>query len=1123
MAQQVSAPTPRNRKLLLGVIVAMTAVVIVIAALAVVWYTVLDDAEILGISLTGDGESADETQSAQDDRSAGDDEPPPSASGDEGDEPSDNGAGEAPTPPPDVLITPPEVELIGIIPQPRIVTLNGEGQSQPLTVQGFYSDGSTIPLDEDPSAFSYTSSDASVAEVTAGGMITGLKAGGADIKVSYGDFVSKVPVLVWGEVRQIPPIDPDKVLEIDEDGTAIVLNRVMVELERGHGSEDVEELAGRIDGEVVFEYMSFPGYVVDFNASTDAELEAALNLLLSDSRVADAYPEMLMPVAQGPAPIESVVNTLAIGYQRFGYPKAWTLMNQVHLSGIDPIVVVVVDTDFQPYPSGDSILDTVIREEFGDIVFHTGASTPNYGAADVNVIDLVPGTVDPSHGTAVASIIVANNNTPVNQDGFSGVVGSVSDIPYELIFYSVGSKKYRIFDQVDTEATVTALNLINALDQVQPYQAQADVVNLSFGINCKRFGLDCFKSGEQNGNGWEWRMYRLIKEMDEITFVVAAGNKDDDIVNKRSIPAVFANYLDNVITVGGTDSYGNKKHSNSNYGNAVTIGAPYVLKAVDADSDSSGYKKFGGTSYAAPLVAGTVALLKALDSTLTPPEISDILPTTARNMALGQPTGQNWPVINAGAAVEEVLNIDAEFVWRTSTTLRKEGFAGIPVELLIPVKNTGSHTWPFEIRGKADSYNLSIEANPLKYFMAPGLTNQFRFSIIPPLSDALSVTLTLIDPINEDELDTLNLKVIVATPTLNLPVATLEAATHTSMPSSTPTHTPTSTASCQEERLPATLPNQRFGGIIRDVNFTSGYPSGGSLWVELNRLGRFFLEVRVLSHPGQFRQFNESHSATTQSAIPWNPSDVLVGRNTLFSMYTDGENYTPGGTASHDLEWKNFDYNCELAVAVFVRGLDGETLHDWATVRINMPPPIRTGFQPTPPPDPAVTAIPTPVAGGAACLPPAPMPSVQNPEYSKKTVEFKKFEKYGFSNATIKYIIANPTASLQTFYWDEKVISHPEMFSEINRIPMGEYDIEGGYGVSIATTLYPDGAQNNPQQETIQWKAFNHECPFEIQISVYADPERSHLLDRMLVVMDINEQGLAVDGAVHYSQKPVEP
>ena len=67
-----------------------------------------------------------------------------------------------------------------------------------------------------------------MAEVDSRGVVTGLAVGGADVVVSYGDLTATVPVFVWGPMRTVPPVDPQRLLEVSDNGSAIVLNRVMV-------------------------------------------------------------------------------------------------------------------------------------------------------------------------------------------------------------------------------------------------------------------------------------------------------------------------------------------------------------------------------------------------------------------------------------------------------------------------------------------------------------------------------------------------------------------------------------------------------------------------------------------------------------------------------------------------------------------------------------------------------------------------------------------------------------------------------------------------------------------------------------------------------------------------------
>ena len=155
-----------------------------------------------------------------------------------------------------------ELRLVAIVPSPRIVRLEGPGETERLTVQGYYSDRSVGDLDDGQGApVSYSSSDPSVAEVDSRGAVTSIEVGGADITVTYKDLTATVPVFVWGSMQAVPPIDPERVLEVDGDGSAIVLNRVMVELEPGYDFAAAEQIAAQISGQVVFEFRTFPGYL----------------------------------------------------------------------------------------------------------------------------------------------------------------------------------------------------------------------------------------------------------------------------------------------------------------------------------------------------------------------------------------------------------------------------------------------------------------------------------------------------------------------------------------------------------------------------------------------------------------------------------------------------------------------------------------------------------------------------------------------------------------------------------------------------------------------------------------------------------------------------------------------
>ena len=79
------------------------------------------------------------------------------------------------------------LHLVGIIPSPRIVHLQGPGTSEQISLQGYYSDSSVGDLDgtsrDNPS---YTSSNPDVAEVNSRGLVEGEEVGGTNVTVSYG-------------------------------------------------------------------------------------------------------------------------------------------------------------------------------------------------------------------------------------------------------------------------------------------------------------------------------------------------------------------------------------------------------------------------------------------------------------------------------------------------------------------------------------------------------------------------------------------------------------------------------------------------------------------------------------------------------------------------------------------------------------------------------------------------------------------------------------------------------------------------------------------------------------------------------------------------------------------------
>jgi subtilisin family serine protease len=191
---------------------------------------------------------------------------------------------------------------------------------------------------------------------------------------------------------------------------------------------------------------------------------------------------------------------------------------------------------------------------------------------------------DNGHGTHVAGIAAAKDN------GY-GVVG-----------VAPGARLWDI-KVLDSTGSGFISDIVAGIDFIAQYYSMVDIVNLSFGCQCKSYALD---SAINNAVG---------KGM---TFVVAAGNAHTDAstfspANNPNVIAVSA-IADNDGRCGGvgpSTTYGRDDSfaSFSNYGSTVDMVAPGVN--ILSTYKGNTYAYMSGTSMAAPHVAGAAALYKA--------------------------------------------------------------------------------------------------------------------------------------------------------------------------------------------------------------------------------------------------------------------------------------------------------------------------------------------------------------------------------------------------------------------------------------------------------------------------------------------------------------------------------
>ena len=981
MAEDATASGRRRH--FIGTLTVLLLVVIAVAAGVVIWYTVLDDSLVPEIITIGDdGNDATETSVET-----------PVTTGEEqaGQRRSSDDPRDILVPQRGVLVVPQEIKLIDIIPSPRIVTLDGPGQSQQLTVQGFYSDGSTGDLVLKPGEeFFFASSDTSVVEVAPNGVLSSHKAGGADVLVAYRHLEAEVPVLVWGEVRRIPPVDPDRLLPIDDDGTAIVLNRVMVELVPGYGLAAAEELAASIGGKVIFEYRTFRGFVIDFGARTEEELRTTINWLLTKPRVDAAYSDITMTLGQsrptstptrtpcpypvdqgllgGPVPvlspavhIESLDNRKeADAYLRVGMEEAWVRMNNLPDTVFDtPVLIAVIDSDF-PSPPIEKFADGIMTREFDHGNVQSFMYEPSFSAGKIHIRDLVANEGNVEHGVAVASVLVAENNNPTLDGGFSGVVSSVDNLEYKLIFYGVGLDN----KDFDSEQLTTALNLINALEHIEPYGSQVDVVNLSYGVNCKqRLAKDCHNTKARITEATDdaetdhaWRLLELFRKMEEVTFVVSAGNENLDIERNLVVPAIFSDEP-NVIAVAGSEtcnSHGRPTlHPESNEGSKVTLSAPYEVLTVEI---LGGYLVLPGTSFSAPLVSGTVALLKALNPGLTPLDIKTRLINTGIHMV---ERVIPWKQLNAGYAIREEYNSlsISSNIDQTKVTheLVPGDNLGTPPKLVVKVVaiNTGRRNWQFALSGTATLPSGAIARSNLpRQFIAAGDSVKFNleFTVGEPGTWTITVGLYRVDDFSQSQ----------ATHVFQVEGVVPQSEPTAQVALAPPTPGAAASGACLPPSAAPEAYPQTHGRIIEVETFQKpSAVSSAMLMFKINNpsssSGPFFIKEEILSHPDQFGWFNENPMREI-GIRPGGTAHLLITPN------PNGYTHPESGKREFDLDWETFNFGCELEIRLSVFADEaGSVLLDYVTLWERMEPFQREPWEQTSEPGFVVTPVPFPV------------------------------------------------------------------------------------------------------------------------------------------------------------------
>ena len=471
---------------------------------------------------------------------------------------------------------------------------------------------------------------------------------------------------------------------------------------------------------------------------TIEKLTATLQALIADSRVESAFPDILISSnGQHVHFIETlnIADSRQHPYKRIGLEEAWRqleYMSNEDLLRNDNVEVAIIEVGGLYPPSNtnnpEKLYKTILTNEFdwNKIKSESVIGTPT---SDTKL-------QDGRHNAAVSAIIIAQNNKQnsvfrQNYSGsFSGIITSVPKINYYVYNYRIGEQ---------------FASLLSTMDHIAANTESVDIANMSFGSNLHDnilVNIICesspYCSSDRHRNG---KLNELFSRMNEIIFVTSAGNSPDVMANKQ-IPASSSIDNHNVITVGGTETLRQsinrspKRHLESAYGTAITIGAPFEVHTINPDV---GYSPLpGGTSLSAPMVTGVIALLSSIDPNLSSSEIRDILTLMADGVThhnncentfvdsngvqvtekISCPDAANdtWGQVNAAAAIDELIRrkVNAEIAKINHDNVRierdeEEGYDYVAVP--ITIRNTGDLTYSFLIHASSSRSTSTWKKN----------------------------------------------------------------------------------------------------------------------------------------------------------------------------------------------------------------------------------------------------------------------------------------------------------------------------------------------------------------------------------------------------------------------------
>ena len=300
-----------------------------------------------------------------------------------------------------------------------------------------------------------------------------------------------------------------------------------------------------------------------------------------------------------------------IGLGTDGYENIYTNPDDSWTNPLDPYSGDGIDNDSNGY-----VDDFRGWDFYGDSI-NPDNNTNSYHSDD--------------HGLNVASIIGAKTN---NITGMAGIAGGWNGEGCKIIPCRIGDAggqkdKISIFDLIEA--------IYYAIDN------DVDIIQLSLSLN------------DYDNNGFIWTEQAINEAYYQgITIICSSGN------NGWTDSISFPSSLPHVISVNGS-TWQDEQYQDGNCGPGLDLAAPGDAVLVSKTTVDDGYYFVDGTSFAAPIVSGIAALMKSVNPCLGPPQIKDILISTADKITYsycnGHSTEFGYGKVNARKAVQAAMDL----------------------------------------------------------------------------------------------------------------------------------------------------------------------------------------------------------------------------------------------------------------------------------------------------------------------------------------------------------------------------------------------------------------------------------------------------------------------------------